>query len=59
LGSRQTIPGFEQGVLGMRVGGKRRLYVPSQLAYGAQGQPQGGIPPNAALVFEIELMSVN
>jgi FKBP-type peptidyl-prolyl cis-trans isomerase FkpA len=59
LGLRQTIPGFEQGVLGMRVGGRRRIYVPSQLGYGAQGAPQGGIPPNAALVFEVELLSVN
>jgi FKBP-type peptidyl-prolyl cis-trans isomerase FkpA len=56
MGARQTIPGFEQGVLGMRVGGSRRVYVPSQLAYGSQGQNQ--IPPNAALVFEIELLNV-
>jgi FKBP-type peptidyl-prolyl cis-trans isomerase FkpA len=59
LGARQTVPGFEQGILGMRVGGSRRIYVPSQLGYGAQGAPQGGIPPNAALVFEVELVSVN
>jgi FKBP-type peptidyl-prolyl cis-trans isomerase len=57
VGSRQTIPGFEQGVVGMRAGGKRRVYVPANLAYGSAGS-QGGIPPNAALVFEIELVSV-
>ena len=56
LGQRQSIPGFEQGVLGMRVGGKRRINVPSELAYGAQGG--NGIPPNAALVFELELLEL-
>ena len=56
LGARQTIPGYEQAVLGMRVGGQRRAYIPPQLAYGAQGS--GNIPPNAALVFEIELVNV-
>ena len=56
LGRGQSIPGFDQGVLGMSVGGKRRIYVPSQLAYGAQGQQ--GIPPNAALVFEVDLIEL-
>jgi FKBP-type peptidyl-prolyl cis-trans isomerase len=58
LGARQVIPGFEQAVLGMRVGGRRRVYIPASLGYGSQGSAQGGIPPNAALVFEIELVSL-
>jgi FKBP-type peptidyl-prolyl cis-trans isomerase FkpA len=56
LGRQQSIPGFEQGVLGMRVGGRRRIYVPSSLAYGSQGSAR--IPPNAALVFEVELLEL-
>jgi len=56
LGTGAVIPGFDQGVNGMRVGGKRRIYVPSTLGYGAQGT--SGIPPNAALVFEVELLSL-
>jgi FKBP-type peptidyl-prolyl cis-trans isomerase len=55
LGAGQVIPGVDQGVVGMRVGGKRRLTVPPNLAYGSQGQ--GSIPPNATLVFEIDLIS--
>lgn len=58
LGRQGSIPGYEQGVLGMQVGGKRRIYVPASLAYGSQGSPQGGIPPNAALVFEVELLEL-
>jgi FKBP-type peptidyl-prolyl cis-trans isomerase len=58
IGSLQTIPGFEQGIVGMRVGGKRRVYIPSDLAYGPAGNPSAGIPPDAALVFEIELRSL-
>jgi FKBP-type peptidyl-prolyl cis-trans isomerase FkpA len=56
LGQNQTIAGFEQGVLGMKVGGKRTLLIPSNLAYGASGQ--GSIPPNAGLVFEVTLTAV-
>lgn len=58
LGSGGVIPGFDQGVNGMRVGGKRRIYVPSNLAYGAQPPVGSGIPVNAALVFEVELVSL-
>ena len=56
LGAGQVIPGFERGVVGMRVGGERRLFIPSDLAYGAQGQ--GAIPPNTAIAFDIELLSI-
>ena len=56
LGAGQVIAGFDQGVTGMRVGGKRRLTIPPSLAYGSQGQ--GSIPPNTTLVFEIDLLSI-
>jgi FKBP-type peptidyl-prolyl cis-trans isomerase FkpA len=56
LGQGQAIPGFEQGVTGMKVGGKRTLLIPSSLGYGASGQ--GKIPPNAGLVFDVELTAV-
>ncbi len=57
LGAGRVISGWDQGVLGMKVGGKRKLTIPPDLAYGANGIP-GMIPPNAALVFEIELLGV-
>ena len=56
LGRNAVIPGFEQGVTGMKVGGKRVILVPSSLAYGAAGSPT--IPANAGLVFEITLNKV-
>lgn len=56
IGSGQFIPGFDQGVRGMRVGGRRRIYVPPSMAYGSTGQ--GPIPPNASIVFEVELTDV-
>jgi FKBP-type peptidyl-prolyl cis-trans isomerase len=56
LGAGQVITGFDQGVTGMKVGGKRRLTIPPSLAYGSQGQ--GSIPPNTTLVFEIDLLSI-
>jgi FKBP-type peptidyl-prolyl cis-trans isomerase FkpA len=58
LGLGQLIPGFERGVTGMAVGGTRRIIVPPSLAYGSTGSAQAGIPPNAALVFEIQLVNV-
>lgn len=56
LGAGAVIAGVDQGVVGMKVGGKRRLTVPPDLAYGAQGS--GSIPANATLVFEIDLITV-
>jgi FKBP-type peptidyl-prolyl cis-trans isomerase len=56
LGVGQVIDGWEQGVPGMRVGGTRRLVIPPDLAYGSSGA--GVIPPNATLIFEIQLISV-
>jgi peptidylprolyl isomerase len=54
LGAGQVIPGWDQGVVGMREGGRRKLVIPSELAYGAQGFPPD-IPPDAALIFDIDL----
>lgn len=58
LGSGRVIQGWEQGIKGMRVGGKRKLTVPPDMAYGAEGFGGGVIPPNATLTFEVELVSV-
>src|SRR5437763_14450882 len=57
LGTGQVITGWDQGVVGMRVGGQRRLVIPPDLAYGSAGS-SGVIPPNATLVFDITLISV-
>jgi len=59
MGANQVIAGFEQGVLGMKVGGKRTVLIPSNLGYGANGGAGGAIPPNSGLVFDIELIEVN
>jgi peptidylprolyl isomerase len=62
-GYGRLIPGWDQGVIGMRVGGKRRLFIPYQLAYGPDGRPSNdpahpGIPPATDLIFDIELLDV-
>lgn len=56
IGAGTLIPGFEQAMVGMQVGGKRRVYIPANLAYGSSGN--SSIPPNAAVVFEIELVAL-
>jgi FKBP-type peptidyl-prolyl cis-trans isomerase len=58
IGRGEVIRGWDQGVPGMRVGGRRRLVIPPDLAYGPQGMPPV-IPANATLLFEVELLAVN
>ena len=56
IGLQQVIPGFEAGIVGMQLGGKRQIIIPPALAYGTAGQ--GPIPANAILVFDVELVSI-
>jgi FKBP-type peptidyl-prolyl cis-trans isomerase len=57
IGKGSVIKGWEQGLLGMKVGEKRRLVIPPGLAYGSRGRP--GIPANSTLTFEVELLAIN
>lgn len=57
LGSGEMVPGFDEGILNMKVGGRRKLVIPPNLAWGPEGA-QGVIPPNATVIFDIELLDV-
>ena len=58
LGKGMVIKGWDKGVEGMKVGGKRTLIIPSDMAYGPRGAGNGEIPPNSALIFDVELLGV-
>jgi FKBP-type peptidyl-prolyl cis-trans isomerase len=58
IGNGEVIKGWEEGVAGMRVRGKRQLRIPPDIGYGAEGTPGGPIPPNATLIFDVQLLGV-
>lgn len=59
LGTGGVIPGWDKGLVGMKAGGRRKLTIPPELGYGAQGTPDGSIAPNETLVFVVDLEKVN
>jgi FKBP-type peptidyl-prolyl cis-trans isomerase len=59
LGAGRVIPGWDKGVAGMKVGGKRTLIIPAEMGYGAMGTPDGTIPGGATLIFDVELLKVS
>lgn len=58
LGNGEVIKGWDEGVAGMKVGGKRQLHIPPDLGYGESGTPDGTIPPNSPLIFDVQLLSI-
>ncbi len=58
LGEGYVIPGWDIGVVGMQVGGQRCLVIPPEMAYGERGAGRGAVPPNATLIFEVEVLAV-
>ena len=58
LGNGEVIRGWDEGIAGMKVGGKRQLRIPPELGYGENGTPDGAIPANAMLIFDVQLLSV-
>lgn len=59
LGQGAVIKGWDKGVVGMKAGGRRQLTIPPELGYGAQGTPDGSIPPNETIVFVVDLVSID
>jgi FKBP-type peptidyl-prolyl cis-trans isomerase len=58
VGAGQVIPGFEQGIVGMRIGGKRRITIPPSLGYANNPPPGSGIPANSTLIFDVDLVAI-